>query len=248
MIRSSTLATTARQRSEVALSPTTATASGARVAWSTALSQWGVAWSTTAQVVFQRFDGAGVSLSQVSLGAGSVSEAGNPLVATPTGWVLVISGNSPSVVELGTGTPVVTPLPGTAQRASIAYGSNQLAVAYDMGAQPIQFHCVQGGAIVANSTLTIGTMTTTIRPNLPSLGWNGTAFFIVWSETAGGTPNPLRSATIPPTMTSGNVVGTPLTLRSNAGFNSLALGSCGYALTYGTFAMPTMPDALEVHP
>ncbi len=233
--------------SEVVLSPTTGTASGARVVWSPALSQWGVAWSTT-QVVFQRFDAAGVSLGQVSLGTGTVSEAGNPLVATPTGWALVISGNSPNVVELGTGAPVVTPLPGTAQRASIAYGAGQLAVAHDMAAQPIQFLRVQGGAVVANSTLTVGTMTTAIRPNLPSLGWNGAAFFVVWSETASGHANQLLSAAIAPTMMSGNVVGTPLTVRSNAGFNSLAIGSCGFALTYGTFSSPTMPDALEIHP
>ena len=33
-----------------------------------------------------------------------------------------------------------------------------------------------------------------IRPNLPSLGWNGAAFFVVWSETASGHANQLLSA------------------------------------------------------
>ena len=101
--------------------------------------------------------------------------------------------------------------------------------------------------IVPNSIINVGTQTSLTRPNLPSLGWNGTAFLVVWSETAASAPNPLVSATIPPTMTStANVVGTPLTIRSNAGFNSLAIGSCGFAVTSGVFS--SMPDALEVHP
>jgi hypothetical protein len=106
---------------------------------------------------------------------------------------------------------------------------------------------MQGGAIVPNSILNVGTQTSTIRPNLPSLGWNGTAFLLVWSETAIGAPNPLMSATIPPTMTNiANVVGAPLTIRSNAGFNSLAIGTCGFGLTYAVFS--SSPWALEVHP
>ena len=233
--------------SEVALSTLGVAAGGAHVVWSPVLNEWGVAWSEGQNLVFERLSPDGASLGRRTLGSGNVSEAGNPLTATPTGWALVSSGNGTSVFGLGTGAPVITPLPNPAQRASIAYGAGQLAVAYDTAGLRIQFMRVLAGAIVPNSIINVGTQTSAIRPNLPSLGWNGTAFLVVWSETASGVPNPLLSATIPPTMTNtANVAGTPLTIRSNAGFNSLAIGSCGFGLTYGVFS--STPDTLEVHP
>jgi hypothetical protein len=229
--------------SEIVLS-TGLSAGAARVVWSPALNQWGLAWSDNQGLFFERLDPSGASLGRINLGATGrfLSDAGNPLVATPTGWALITTG-TPFVVELGAAAPVFIPLPGGANRASIAYGAGQLAAVYDSSGMRLQFVRIQGGAVVPNSQLQLGTVGA-YGPSLPSIGWNGQAFLVVWSQTWAGSPSPLISALIPPTTTTSIIGGQALTTRSNAGFNSLAVGSCGFGLTYGQFAQ--VPDTLEV--
>jgi hypothetical protein len=237
--------------SERTLSTVGIAVKGAKVVFSPALNEWGVAWSDNMGVVFDRLSPTGSTVARLQLGFGDVSDSGNPLTATPTGWALIISGDDSRVVEIGNGPAVTTALLHKAFRASIAYGAGQLAVAYDVGFKPIQFMRVQSGYIVPNSLIEVGVRMNTgpIGPSLPSLGWDGTAFLLVWSDAYGGTPSPLSSVKIPPTMTStSNVMGVPFTTRTNAQFNSVAVGTCGFAVVYRAPSTPSKPQTLEVHP
>lgn len=228
--------------SELALGSANFAALSARVAWNAPLGEWGVAWAQGSQVHFERLSSTGVSLGAVVLGAGSLSDNGNPLVATLTGWAVVASGNPARVIEVGAGAPVSITLPINANRASIAFGGGQFAVVGDGNATGVRFVRLQGGAVVANSTLSLGST----RANLPSVGFDGQSFLTVWSETASGSPAPLKLARISPSATTAMVAGTALTTKTNAGFQSLSVGSCGYGLTYVVFA--SVPTTLEVHP
>jgi hypothetical protein len=169
-------------------------ASQARLAWSPAQNEWGVGYSDSAGVHFTRLTPTGAVISSTDFPGSSLSDTGTPLIATPTGWALVISGAQPRLIELNGGPPIVTTLPGASQRASLATSPGQIAVAFDMANTTITLVRVQlGGGLIANSQVNLGTVRVT-GPALPQIVWDGQAFVVSWSETSATYTAPLMYA------------------------------------------------------
>ncbi len=212
--------------SEVTLDPGTSAVAAAAVAWSNGL--WGVAYSNSLGITFQRLDFSGQPLGAATSLPGHISDTGQPLVATKTGWALVSTGNA-AVYEIdaqGTITNTV-PLGIYAARAAIARDGNEYGVALDHTGGTFMRVSV-GGGIIAGSTYDFGPTPAGNGPRaqVPDVVTPpGGGYVVTWSESIAGTPRMLRYAKVAPG--GGPVVGVGFTAQNNAAFSSLAAGPCG---------------------
>jgi hypothetical protein len=242
--------------STVTLGPTNgltgSTIGTAAVAWSG--QTWGVAWSVSSNSVastlyFERFDATGAPIGAAqTLGPYGLSDNGTPLIATSSGWAIVVSASPAVLLEIDPqGNVRTVTLPFDALRASLATNGALYGVVAD-AVNPTEgnsmFATVQvGGALVSSSVASLGTA----QSSLPTVVWVDGSFLAVWSETYASDPLPLKMATIPASGGATAYPGTAFSTNTNAGFNNVGAGPCSWGVVYGTFTPGTL-DELEVRP